>query len=258
MRSGKGDIAGQITRIADGAAYEQPAFPARLGWVTQLQPQPVVGAWAFTTCACAQTLPAYTRQSTQNGFDLLLLLIYPHPFLSRDRQDIGLRTLFQPATQYAIVAIDTIPTHKRQHHTTLEGTREHLLCQRRFGGKGALVRDTGATTALAIVDPFFWQIQLAIKQRVALRRGVGQKDADLAVLNPPGGTTILACHASGMATFLEKASLINHSHSISIGQIVGHIAAQFVAQQIGIPVRAPKQVLKAIRIGVAANLSQLP
>src|SRR5262249_33020517 len=162
-------------------------------------------------------------------------------------------TLLQEAAQCAIVTVDTITTHPSQHHARLEGAQEHLAGQLWFGGKRALVRDTGFATALAIIGPFLGQIQLAIEQRMAMLRGVGQKDADLAILNPPGSTAILACHSSRMAAFLEKASLINHTHSISIGQIVGDIAAQVVAQQIGIPVSTAEQVLKAIWIRVAAD-----
>jgi hypothetical protein len=122
----------------------------------------------------------------------------------------------------------------------------------------AAAGDAGFATALAVVSPLFGQIQLAIDQGMTLRTGVGQKDADLAVLNPAGGTAILACHAGGMAAFLEKASFINHAYGSTVSQIVGQIGAQTVTQCIGIPVSAAKQVLKAIRIGGAADLGQLP
>ena len=66
----------------------------------------------------------------------------------------------------------------------------------------------------AIVGPFFGQIQLAIKQRVAMLTGVGQKDADLAVLNPTSRAAVLAGHAGRMDAFLEKASLVDHTNSV--------------------------------------------
>src|SRR6266508_1818727 len=208
--------------------------------------------------ACADHLPALTRQFRQYRLDLALLLSKPDPLFARDRQDIGLLAFLQEAAQGAIITVDTITVDPSQHHASLERTRQHLAGQHRFGGKDTLIWDTGSPTALAIIDPFFGQIQLAIDQGMTVERGVGQNDADLAVLNPAGGTVILARHAGGMAAFLEKASFINRAYGSTVSQIVGQIGAQTVTQCIGIPVSAAKQVLKAIRIGVAADLGQLP
>src|SRR5262249_14398195 len=77
VRSGKGDIAGHLTRIADGAAHEQKAFPALLRWSAQLLSPPIVETQSFTARASAEPLPALTRQLGQNGLNLLLLLSEP-------------------------------------------------------------------------------------------------------------------------------------------------------------------------------------
>jgi hypothetical protein len=68
----------------------------------------------------------------------------------------------------------------------------------------------------------------------------------------------LPCDAGRIAAFLEKAGFINHADSCGSGQIVGQIGSQLVTQDIGIPVGAAEQVLKAIRIGMATNFGQLP
>src|SRR5262249_34475347 len=153
---------------------------------------------------------------------------------------------------------DTIARHPGQHYARLERALQHLLRQSPFGSKSTVVGNARAATAVAILSPFFWQIELAIEQCMAEAWGVGQKDADLAVLNLACCAAILARHSRRMPAFLEKPGLINDSHSITIGQKVSHIGSQPVTQHIRIPVGAAEQMLKAIRIGVAADLSQLP
>src|SRR6266536_1537627 len=244
MRSGEGDIPGHLTRVADAAAKEQPALPALLRRIAQLHAQPIVDAWSFTARASAESRPALSRQIGQNRLDLALLVVQPDRLFARDRQDIRLLALLQPPTQRAIIAIHTIARQEGQHHACVERALQHLARQGWFGRKRLLVRDTGSTTALAIVGPFFWQIELAIEQGVTLRTGVGQKDADLAVLDPSGGSAILTRHTCRMDAFLEKASFVNHTYSSRVGQIVNHIGSQTVAQGIGIPIRPAKQVLK--------------
>src|SRR5262249_29179737 len=232
--------------------------PATLWRLAQLQAPPIVPAWPFRARAGTERLPAIGWQLSQDGLDLPLMRGYPDSFFARNYQHVGLRTAFQPLSQGAVIAVDAIARDPGQHHASFEGALQHLQRQGWFGGKSTLIGNAGSPTTLAIVDPLLWQIQLAIEKRVAVRARIGQKHADLAVLTFSGSTAILARHSGGMASFLEKAGLVEYTDGIPIGQIVGQIAAQLVAQEIGIPVGAPKQMLKAIGIGIAADLGQLP
>src|SRR6185369_16462781 len=117
-------------------------------------------------------LPTHSRQLGQNRLDLALFVSDPDALFARDCQHIGLLAPLQPASQLAIVAVDTITTQKGQLHTSRERALQHLPSQSRFGRKRALVGNTRSTTALAIVGPFFWHIQLAIEKRVTVRTGV--------------------------------------------------------------------------------------
>lgn len=62
---------------------------------------------------------------------------------------------------------------------------------------------------------YAFESPLAIQQGLAVVTGVGQEDTHLAVLNPPGHAAVLPCDAGRMDAFLEKASLVNHAHSIT-------------------------------------------
>jgi hypothetical protein len=59
-----------------------------------------------------------------------------------------------------------------------------------------------------VAGPFLGQVQLPVHQRPALGAGVGQKDADLAVLDPTGRARVLALHPGGLAALL----VADHGH----------------------------------------------
>src|SRR5262249_3999048 len=148
------------------ARNEQPALPALLHGIVQLQAPPVVPARSLTAQASTESLPTCGRQLSQNRRDLPLRVVEPDRLVGRDRQHIGLLAPLQPRAQSAIVAIHTITGYEGQRQARIERAREHLPRQFRFGRKGALIGNAGSTTALAILRPFFWQIQLAIQQRL--------------------------------------------------------------------------------------------
>ena len=61
------------------------------------------------------------------------------------------------------------------------------------------VRDAGRLAALRVAGPGPGQVQLPVDQRVPARRGIGQVDRDLGVLDPPGGAGVLALHPDACA-----------------------------------------------------------
>src|SRR3954452_3684114 len=48
----------------------------------------------------------------------------------------------------------------------------------------------------------------------AFAHGTTRHSPDLAVLNPPGGAAVVACHARRKGAVLEKARLINHANVV--------------------------------------------
>src|SRR6266540_2350870 len=254
----KSNIRGQLTRIANAAPHEQSALPALLRRIAQFYAPPVIPTRSFTACASADPFPPRRRQLSQKRLDLPLLVVERDRLVGRDRQHIGLLVPLQPPAQHPIVAVDTIARDPGQHYASTQRALQHLPRQRRFGRKGPLVGNTGSSTALAILGPFLWQIELAINQGLTMLARVGQENADLAVLDAAGRATIVPCEASRMAAFLKKAGFVKHTHRSGICQIVDHIRLQAVAQRIGVPVGPTKQVLKAIGLRIATDLGQLP
>jgi hypothetical protein len=79
------------------------------------------------------------------------------------------------------------------------------------------------------------------------RRGISQIDRDLRVLDPPGCAGVLALHTHRVDSLLEVPGLVNHQHSIRVAQVLDHIPAKVIADQVGIPDRPGQQVLQRIR-----------
>jgi hypothetical protein len=87
---------------------------------------------------------------------------------------------------------------------------------------------------------------------------VGEEDADLAVLGPPGGVQILPLHAGRGATALEKAGLVDDQRAAGAREVGGGVGTQRVAHQVGGPHGATQEVLHANRGGVARGRGELP
>ena len=67
----------------------------------------------------------------------------------------------------------------------------------------------GGQTSLRVLAPVQGQIQLTVNQAMTTRGDVGEKDADLTILDFPSGATILQPHASRLAAPLRKPAFIN-------------------------------------------------
>jgi hypothetical protein len=60
---------------------------------------------------------------------------------------------------------------------------------------------------------------------VPLRRRIGHKHADLAVLDPPGGATVLPLDADRLGPLFEKAVLVDDEHGPRVAQMLQDIGA---------------------------------
>jgi len=57
-----------------------------------------------------------------------------------------------------------------------------------------------------------------VDQRLTERARIAEKDANLAVLDPPGRAGILPRDPDRVSAFLQEASLIDHQHAARITQ----------------------------------------
>jgi len=69
----------------------------------------------------------------------------------------------------------------------------HRSRQFTLGLKTDALRNTGFCAASAILEPVARKIEFSIEQRVAQAADVGEKDADLTILDLFGAATILTC-----------------------------------------------------------------
>ncbi len=93
---------------------------------------------------------------------------------------------------------------------------------------------------------------------MASRRGVGQIDGDLGVLDPPGGAGVLPLHTDAAHALLDVTGLVDHQDRLGVAEVVDHVAAQVVTDGIGVPLRPRQQVLQPVRSSLAAVLGDRP
>ena len=91
------------------------------------------------------------------------------------------------------------------------------------------------------------------------RGGVGEEDADLAVLDPPGRPRVLALATPArLHSLLQEAGLINDQHRLRVAEVFDDVRPQVIAHLVGAPLGAPEQVLQAVGRRVAGLFGQLP
>jgi hypothetical protein len=116
----------------------------------------------------------------------------------------------------------------------------------------------GGSTAIPILAPVQGQIQLTVNQGMATRGDVGEKDADLTILDLPGGATILQPHASRLGTALGKAAFIDDQDGGLRAELLKRIGAQVITHALRIPDRVREQALHAIGAPFSSMFGQLP
>ena len=98
-----------------------------------------------------------------------------------------------------------------------------------------------------------------VDQRVPAPGGVGQEHRDLGVLDPPRSAGVLALHPDRVHALLHVAGLVDHQHRVRVAEGVDDIAAQIVADRVGVPLRAGTADAAARPgSGIAAMLGDRP
>src|SRR3954453_8077079 len=140
--------------------------------------------------------------------------------------------------------------------------QEHALQHRSpdlgLGGERHIVRNAGASAARAIIGPGLGQVERAVDQRPAMAAGIGEEDANLAVLDASRSAGVLAVDPGRLGALLEKAGLVQHQDRVGITQVLDHIGAQIIAERIGVPVNAREERLHAVWRVVAGRLGKMP
>jgi hypothetical protein len=93
---------------------------------------------------------------------------------------------------------------------------------------------------------------------VPVPAGIGQEHPHLRVLDPPGGTDVLALHTDRMHTLFQIAGLIHHQHRVRVAEPLDDHPAQVITDRVGVPARPIQQPLHRIRPNMARPLRQSP
>src|SRR5438105_798068 len=107
-------------------------------------------------------------------------------------------------------------------------------------GKDHLFWHIGRSTPLTILCPTLGQIQLSVHKSMTCLACVRQEDAQLAVLDPAGSSTVLSLHPHRFLPFLEKPAFINDQHAIGIGNHLTHRGLELISHLIALPHRPVK------------------
>jgi hypothetical protein len=75
------------------------------------------------------------------------------------------------------------------------------------------------------------------------RRGVGQVDGDLGVVDLAGSAGVLALHPDGVGARLEVAGLVDDQHRARVTEVLDQQGAHVVADRVVVPHRPAQQVL---------------
>jgi hypothetical protein len=97
-----------------------------------------------------------------------------------------------------------------------KGALQHRPPDLGLGGERHIVRNAGSSAARAIIRPGLGQVEGPIDESMPMAAGIAEEHANLAVLDAPRRTGVLAVDPGRLDTFLEKAGLIQHQDRIVI------------------------------------------
>jgi hypothetical protein len=127
-----------------------------------------------------------------------------------------------------------------------------------LGGEVDLRGDARLAATRSVVGPRFGQIQRPIEEGGAADRAISQEYPDLAVLDPASCAAVLPGNTGGFRALLEEACLVDDQDAVVVPEVLYDVAAEVVANRIGIPAGPAQEALDAMGRGVADRLGQLP
>src|SRR5258708_3327849 len=246
-RRSKDEVVGLLLRIGETATNEQPMASILFPLMQDGNAHPVKEPGAFGPLTHRAELPLLLiKQESLDFADFPLSALprggqYSNGSITRYSQHVGIVMRFQPGAQVQVTPIDRISHHPRDGNRSLEDSLHHLNRQFRFGLEAYRLRDACSLTPLMILDPIERKIEFAINEGMPFGRHVGQKDADLTVLDLPGGPAVLHLDARRFLPALGKAAFINGQDGQLLAKLLQDVLAQIITHQISIPDRLGKR-----------------
>jgi len=136
--------------------------------------------------------------------------------------------------------------------------RTNRLGHGHLGLEGDLVADAGPVASFAVVGPGGGQIQTPVDQRPPTVGGIGEEDADLAVLRSPGGAGVLPLHPCRPRALLQEARVVHDQDGARVAEVVDHVLTHVVEHFVSVPLDPVQHPVDAVRARVAGFLRQRP
>ena len=202
----KDEVVGLLLRIGEAATNEQPMVSILFPLMQDGHGCPVKEPGAFGPFTHREALPILVMQQESFHFADFhpsaspIRSHYPNGFIAGDRQHVGIAMRLQPGAQVQVAAIDRIGHHPGDGDRSLPEALHHLNRQFRFGLEAHRLRDACSLTPIMILDPVERQIEFAVNEGMSLGRDVGEKDADLTVLDLSGRPAVLHLDARRLSS----------------------------------------------------------
>lgn len=96
-----------------------------------------------------------------------------------------------------------------------------------------------------VLRPALGQIQLGIHQRASARRGVGEEDTNLAVVDLSKSPAPLARDADGIVTLLWKSRPVEHENGTAVAELFCDVGPNLLSDTRVLPSAFPYKTLKS-------------
>ena len=178
-------------------------------------------------------------------------------FIARDSQYVGIAMRFQPGAQVQVAPIDRISYHPGDRDLSLPDAFKHLLSQFTLSFGNEPFQEYPLLGTASVLYPWQGKIEFPIDEGMPSRRDIGEKHADLAVLDLPGRPTVLHLDARRLLPALGETGFVNDQDGDLDRVVPGRTRVDRHA-----PDRHPKppgeQALHAIGSSFSGMLGQMP
>ena len=99
---------------------------------------------------------------------------------------------------------------------------------------------------LGVAHPVLGQVEPAVQRRVSLGGGIGQEDADLAVLLFAQPAAPLAGDPAAVGALLGEAAGVDHDPAAVLGQLLADVPPQFGHDLLVVPDAAADEELEVL------------
>lgn len=183
--AGMHEVTGQLFRVPQAPAGQEPAGKAFVCRLVQWSVRPVRKPLAPGSFARAEGLPGLGRKLCNHahgvGLNQLPFLEKPQRMVRAHGQNVSLPARLQHTPEPGIRAANRIGQNEGARRALVQQFRNHFSRHRRLCGKGDVLRYGRLGAAGRILGPRLRQIQLPFDQRMSPAAGIACEDADLAI-----------------------------------------------------------------------------